>query len=294
MTKLFTLMAGILLCGAANAQVDSTKTDSTKNSKESDTIRIGGIIIINKGGDDGHSKTHVSIGKKHKKNLSNVSTNWGILDLGFVNYTDKTDYGNTGTYIYNRPGAVPLGKNDFDLNDGKSAHVGIWLFMQRLNLVKHQLNLKYGLGLDLNNYRYKSHANISYLERNPYITNQSTPPTIIRDSILFSKNKLAADYFSVPLMLNFVTNPGYNNKGLSISFGISVGYLYNSRNKQISDERGKLKNKGDYDLEHFKFSYTGEIGLGPVKLYASYSPQSFYNTGLDMRSYSFGIRLSTW
>lgn len=285
-------MALVSLCTAANAQ-----TDTSKVLKEADTIRIGNIVIINKGDKHDEHKgnsTKVTIGKKHKKNLSNVSTNWLIFDLGFANYTDKTDYNSTGSYLYNRPGAVPLGKSDFNLNDGKSVNVNIWFFIQRLNLIKHTVNLKYGLGLDLNNYRYKSAANISYLESNPYITNQATSAVIIRDSINFSKNKLAADYISVPLMLNFLTNPGYNNKGLSFSIGVSAGYLYNSRNKQISPEKGKLKNRGDYDLEHFKLSYVAELGLGPIKLYGNYTPKSMYSYGLNMETYAFGIRFSTW
>ncbi len=285
-------MALVFICTAANAQSDSTKV-----LKESDTIRIGNIIIINKGDkhdEDKSSGTRISIGRPHKKKLSNVSTNWGVLDLGFSNYTDETNYNATGSYLYNRPGAVPLGKSDFNLNDGKSVNVNIWFFIQRLNLIKHTVNLKYGLGLDLNNYRYKSTANISYLENNPYNTSQATSAVIIRDSINFTKNKLAADYITIPLMLNFLTNPGYNHKGLSISVGVSMGYLYNSRNKQISPERGKLKNRGDYDLEPFKFSYIAELGLGPVKLYGSYAPKSLYTYGLNMKPYTFGIRLSTW
>ena len=63
-------------------------------------------------------------------------------------------------------------------------------------------------------------------------------------------------------MLNFRTNPNYSDKGISFSAGVSVGYLYSSRNKQISDERGKHKNRGDYDLEKWKFSYIAELGLG--------------------------------
>jgi hypothetical protein len=95
-------------------------------------------------------------------------------------------------------------------------------------------------------------------------------------------------------MLNLSTNPAYENKGLSVSVGVSAGYLYSQRNKQKSDERGKEKNKGDYDLERFKLSYIAELGLGPVRLYGSYSPQSMYKNGLDMRPYTVGIRLSNW
>jgi hypothetical protein len=167
--------------------------------------------------------------------------------------------------------------------------------MQRLSLVKQNVNLKYGLGLELNNYRYKTSSAISYREGGiiPYSGGTATnAPFIFRDSINFSKNKLAADYLTVPVMLNFATNKNHNGKGLSVSFGVSAGYLYSQRNKQKSEEFGKKKNKGDYNLERFKFSYIGELGLGPVKLYASYAPKSMYENGLDMRPFNFGFRIS--
>ena len=162
--------------------------------------------------------------------------------------------------------------------------------MQRLNLINHHVNLKYGLGIELNNYRYQSQ--VSYLKSNPFVTGVAPAPVIIRDSVSFSKNKLAADYVTVPFMLNYCTNPNNQNKGFSISFGVSAGYLYSSRNKQVSEARNKQVNNGGFDLEQFKFSYVGEIGLGPVRLYGSYSPNSFYKRGLDMRPYNLGIRFS--
>jgi hypothetical protein len=119
-------------------------------------------------------------------------------------------------------------------------------------------------------------------------------PFIFRDSVSFSKNKLAADYVTVPLMLNFQTNPNDPKKGISLSAGVSMGYLYSSRNKQVSDSRGKEKNRGDYDLEKWKFSYVGELGLGPVRLYGSYSPKSIFTNELNFTPYNIGIRLSNW
>jgi len=144
----------------------------------------------------------------------------------------------------------------------------------------------------LNNYRFKTAVNFE--ETNPFVTPPVSLPIVFRDSINFTKNKLAADYITVPFMLNFSTNPAYENKGLSLSVGVSAGYLYGQRNKQISAERGKLKNKGDYGMERFKFAYIGELGLGPVRLYGSYSPTSMFSDGLDMRPYTLGIRLSNW
>jgi hypothetical protein len=289
MKQLFTLMAAAMLCSAASAQNDTTITN-----KESDTIKIGNMIIIKKGGDSESKNKHVYIDveRKHRTKPSNISTNWGIVDLGFANYVDKTNWGTGGSYLYNRAGAAPLGKNDFNLSTGKSVNVNIWFFMQRFNLIKNHVNLKYGLGLELNNYRYQSA--LSYLKNNPFATNQTPAPVIIRDTIAFSKNKLAADYVTVPLMINFCTNPESRNKGLSLSVGVSAGYLYSQRNKQISNERGKKKTKGDLGLEPFKFSYIGELGLGPVHLYGSYAPKTIYKDQLDMRPYTVGIRLSNW
>ncbi len=169
--------------------------------------------------------------------------------------------------------------------------------MQRLSLYKKNINLKYGLGLELNNYRYKSLPSISYSEGGviPYSGGlQTNAPFIFRDSISFSKNKLAADYLTVPLMLNFASNRASSKKGISASIGVSAGYLYSQRNKQKSDERGKQKNKGEYDMERFKLSYVGELGLGPVRLYGSYSPKSMYENDLDIRPFTIGFRFSNW
>ncbi len=294
MKKLTLLLATVIFCASAFAQ-----TDTTFKPKKSDTMRIGNIVIIKRGGKRSgtdSSGTTITMGRSYdSKKKSRVTTNWGVVDLGFSNYSDKTDYTTAGNYLVNRPGAPAFSKDDFKLNNGKSINVNIWFFLQRLSLIKQNVNLKYGIGLELNNYRYRSASHLSYKEAGaiPYSNGlQTNAPFIFRDSISFSKNKLAADYLTVPLMLNFATNKADNKKGLSVSFGVSAGYLYAQRNKQKSSERGKEKNKGDYNLERFKLSYIGELGLGPVKLYASYTPKSIYENYLDIRPFNFGFRLS--
>ena len=288
MKQLITFLAAVIICSAATAQTDSTTT------KKSDTIRIGGIIIVINGKKD--KDVNITMGRKDrtKKKNPNVSTNWWIVDLGFNNYTDKTNYAATGSYLVNKPGTPALNGSDFRLRTGKSVNVNIWLFMQRLNLIEHHVNLKYGVGLEINNYRYKS--SISYKEGGtvPYYNTQTNAPFIFRDSITFSKNKLATDYLTVPVMLNFVSNPNSRKKGISLSAGVSAGYLFSQRNKQKSDERGKDRNKGDYDLNTFKLSYVAELGLGPIRFYGSYSPKSMYDHSLDMRPYTVGFRFSNW
>jgi hypothetical protein len=296
MKQLSLLLATVILCSAAGAQ-DSTKVD---------TVHIGNIMIIKKKGTgdkkDGWDK-EVKIGRKQKSKPSNVSTNWWVIDVGFANWSDKTNYASVpSTFFANRPGSQSaIGAADFKLSSGKSKNVNLWFFMQRLNLAKHYVNLQYGLGLELNNYRFKNYSSpnfgISFKENgaNPYPPyNNNSGAFVLRDSVEFSKNKLALDYLTVPLMLNFNSNPGSRRKAISLSAGVSAGYLYSQRNKQKSNARGKDRNKGDYDFEKFKLSYVAELGLGPVKLYGSYSPKSIFSNAMDVRPYSVGFRLSNW
>jgi hypothetical protein len=286
--------AFLLLSGGTFAQADTTKPH------EPDTIRVGNFVIIKKdkskvpadtmpqkkysiditiGEDDGES----SSGSKtwHR---SNVSTNWLIFDLGFANWRDKTVYGSpeANAYLHAAPGH-DFTSGDLDLRNAKSSNVNIWLFMQKLNIVKHVVNLKYGLGIEMYNYRYST--DISY--------KKSPDAYIFRDTVTFSKNKLAVDYVTVPFMLNIDPFPN-RRRGLSFSVGVSAGYRYASRNKQISDERGKQKIKGDFDLDPWRIAYIAEAGLGPVRLYGSYSTNTLHENGLKQYPYAVGLRFSNW
>ena len=287
------LILSLIFTGA----ISFAQTDSVKAERNNDTIRIGGMIILKKGQSDEKKQVTVTVGNKraHKAH-SNISTSSFIFDIGLSNWTDKTDYAaaKNNEYLVTK-GSPDLASKDLKLKTIKSVNINIWFFMQRMNLIKHYVNLKYGLGLELNNYRFKNDISFNEGGMNPYNPSQNIPhPFIFRDSINLSKNKLAADCVTVPLMLNFRTNPDYADKGISLSVGVSMGYLYSGRNKQKSDARGKEKNRGDYDLEKWKFSYVGELGLGPVKLYGSYSPKSIFANELNFTPYNIGIRLSNW
>jgi hypothetical protein len=223
-----------------------------------------------------------------KKKNSNISTNWWIMDLGFTNLRDNTNYtaAQAGGYLRTLNAAAgPATANSMKLNTGKSSNFNLWFFMQKMNVYKHVVNLKYGLGYEMYNFRYD--RNLSY--------RKDPSPYIFNDTVSFSKNKLFAGYLTVPFMVNINTAPN-KQKSLSFSAGISAGYLVASRNKQISNERGKVKYKGDFDLEPFRLAAIGELGLGPVRLFGSYSLNKLHknSTGLDQTPYSFGIRFSNW
>lgn len=265
-------MLAIGLALSSFAQTDST-------TQKSDTIRIGGMIIIKKPGRNNSESREVILSNK-RKSRSNISTNWWIVDLGFANYSDETAY----------PAARQNGfvsqditsEDNLKLRTGKSVNVNFWLFQQRLNLVKHVVNLKYGLGIELNNYRFDDER--VRFSKNP--TRISLDPSLANAS----KNKLAADYATIPMMLNFNFTPG-RKSGFGFSAGMSVGYLYSARQK-IKNDGDKTKLRDDFNLEKWKLSYIGELTLGPVRLYGSLATKSMWERGLDQTPYNIGIRFS--
>ena len=82
--------------------------------------------------------------------------------------------------------------------------------------------------------------------------------------------------------------------GFNLSAGVSAGYRIGSHTKQISDERGKIKDHNDFDLNDWRFAYIAELGLGPVHLYGSYSINELFQDGLKQYPYTLGIRFSNW
>lgn len=291
------VLAVLLHAAALFAQTDTVPTapmsDSTPGQK-GDTLRVGNFIIVK---DPKHGTTPTNndadsriivITRPHRHdttytNNNNVTTNWLVFDLGFANIDDRTNYStaNAGGYLHRQNGSEPpFTKNDLQLQT-RSSNVNIWVFMQRLNITKHVLNLRYGLGLEMFNLRYEN--NISY---------HKSPAYIFRDSLDFSKNKLYTGYATIPLMVNI--NPWPNHKRLSLSFGASAGYLIGSHTKQISDERGKQKTRAGFDLDKWRLAYIGEVAAGPIRLYGSYSIQPLHQRDLVQHPYAVGVRFSSW
>jgi len=302
----------LVLCGEwAHAQ----KADIKNAPAPPDTIQIKGLIIIKGKNDKGRTsyKFYSDTAYARQKLKKNLQTKWFVFDLGFNNYIDRSDYNGAGfisyypnsTQYFNgaqaspvakqydysaaglatfapREASEPLTPSEFKLITGKSINFNIWIFEQRLNITKHKLNLLYALGLEMNNYRYA--RSITYLP--------GYPTQIIRDSVTFSKNKLFAEYISVPVMLNFNSNPARPSRAFQASIGVSGGYLLKSRTKQVSEERGKVRKTDDFNLNKWRFGLTSELGYGPVKLYANFALTALHDYGLQQYPFSIGIRLN--
>jgi hypothetical protein len=261
------------------------QTDSTKSAP--DTIHVGSMVIIREKGskpaDEDRRGLRIT-NRKHSDKPSNVSTNWWIVDLGFSNVNDKTIASSAAAQAF-ASDAYSKNADWTKLLSGKSRNVNIWIFMQRLNLISHVVNLKYGAGVELNNYFFDDQK----------VRFSKSPTIVTLDQSLANakKNKLAADYLTVPMMLNFNFTPEKRHKTFGFSAGISAGYLYSARQK--TKMGGHIsKTHSDFDLERWKVSYVGELLLGPVKFYGSYAMKNMWEKGLDQTPYTVGFRISTW
>lgn len=295
MKKTILILTGMLASVFTMAQTDSVQI------KKGDTLRVGRMVIIK----DGERSTSIKIEpeqknqrnndfkeieithRKKQKESSNISTNWWIMDIGLNQFSDKTNYNaaNIQTIGIGPNFAPTIQKDWFSLQNGKSINVNLWFFMQRLSLIKKVVNLKYGMGLEYNNYRYENPIEFS---KNPFRV------TLVPSTInTFSKNKLVANYVTVPMMLNFNLTPHKKN-GFGFSAGMSAGYLYSSYQKTVSSAHGKQKLRSNFDLAPWKVSYVGELQMGPVKLYGSLATKSMFEKGLNQVPYNVGFRFSNW
>ena len=295
-----------------NLGMDTIRTGSDSVLTGSDTLKIGSILIVNKKeaeapnfktiikigdasyGDpkDGENgwfkgdlkKTRIEINRAPKK-LKNTETNWWIFDLGFANFVDKSP---TLYWLAANPNALPYGPvmspENFSLINKKSTNVNVWVVTQKINIYQHKLNLKYGLGVEMFNFRFDKP--ISFRED---ITNN-----VKYDVVSFTKNKLLVRYLTVPVQINFSPNPT-NRKAFYASIGMSAGYLWNAKNKQISGERGKEKFRGNFNLNDWRFATIGELGVGAVRLYGSFANSNLFNNNqsfIDMQPFAVGLRFS--
>jgi hypothetical protein len=265
-------------------------------SVNEDTLRLGRLEII-KSQDSNYRKDWVSMIeegdfdntditiKRVPKKLKNIETNWWIFDLGFANFIDKSP---SLMWLAANPNALPYGPvmspENFSLNNRKSTNVNIWVVTQKLNIYQHKINLKYGLGVEMFNFRFDK--SISF--REDITTN------VKYDEVSFTKNKLLVKYLTVPVQFNFSPNPT-NKKAFYASIGMSAGYLWNGKNKQISEERGKEKFRGNFNLNDWRIATIGELGLGSLRLYGSFANTNLFNKNqsfIDMQPFAVGLRFS--
>lgn len=260
---------------------------------QNDTIKIGQLLIskpesksnlsweqIIKNKDLNGLKVNF---KKSNNNFKQLETSWFAFDLALVNYLDETKYAENKS-LSNPAIGQPLSKFKMQLNNGKSTNINIWVVQQKYRFKNPAFYLKYGLGLEMFNFRYEYGINFRKNESMfIYLSDES-----------YEKNKLFTSYLSAPVQFGYDFKLK-NDKILGVSGGLVTGYLFKSYNKQINRELGKEKYKSNFSLRDMRLAGIFEIRIDKLKFFGTASLQNMLdkmNTNQSLYPYSFGLRFS--
>jgi hypothetical protein len=232
-------------------EVHSMTTDST--------IEKVYVVEMDEEEEEDEEDEDDSCSKERTKKL--VETSMWVMEWGVNNWI--TQDGNLD---------LPGDFSDLTLNK-TSANFHLGIIQQGINLYKGHLRLVYGAGIEWNNYRF---------DNNITITPDTKPLEYTTDAVNYKKNKIVSRYATVPLMLNFKSNPDNDDKSLRIAGGVQFGYLIGGHQKQKWEEGGKkqkTKVRGDYGFEDFRMGYTAQLGYGDFTLFGKYYPTMTFKDG---------------
>jgi hypothetical protein len=249
---------------AGSLNIEVTDGDST-------TIIIGNKTLIV---DDEGSVTF----KKAKRTKFNG--HWGGFTLGINGYVD-------GDMDIN----VPDEYDFLDLKYEKSIDVNLNFYEQNFNLINNKLGMITGLGLRWNNYRLAD--NIQMVPDSAQIFGYPDTGT------KWEKSKIVANYLTVPLILEYQTNPYSSTNSFHISAGMLLGWRFRTYTKMMTKEDGRnvSKIKGeDFHMNPFRYDATVRIGWGVINLYGTYSLNALFkdDKGPELYPFAVGISLVGW
>lgn len=287
MNRLLTLIMALFLTSVAIAQEPATV------QLPNDTLKLGALKIIKINGEVKKNWTDViryfdydavKLNYTPKKIMPNaeLQTEWLAFDLGITGYMDYTKYGITPAFTQPAIG-IPVSKRKMQPKNS-STNVNIWLVQQKLNVYQHKYYFKYGIGFEMFNYYYANAVDFRNDDK-MYVSLKGGS---------YKKNKLYINYLTVPLILSR-TYKFKKIQDINVAGGVNIGYLLNTRNKQISDALGKKKYDGDFNFNDYKMSGIFQIGIGDVKFYGTAALTNIIDKGTINQSfypYTFGIRFS--
>lgn len=226
-----------------------------------DTIKKDKVsrVVIEFGGKE--------FGRKTKRSSNGFSSQFVFsrVDVGLSTYLDNGSY------------TLSTQNSYLDHDTWRSSNFGFEFFQMGY---RFDSNFKIYLasGLDWNHIRL-----------NKDITFQRNKPLdqYVTEDVHFNKNRFSSQYLRIPLAFQVRSNPDHKGKRMNFVFGPEVGFLLNSKIKQVSNARGKEKFKGNYNFEPFRYGASARLGYGGMGVFAKYyfndvfvegqGPQNFKN-----------------
>ena len=196
------------LDSATRAEVEAALKDAEMSLEEAEAelenIERRIEIRVEEGLEDSIEKhierTIIMHKKEEEKKVKLVETSTFVMDLGL------------NAFVNGSTVEMPENYEGMNLDKIRSINFHLGLVQQGLNLYKGNLRLVYGLGIEFNNYRFVDDIDLEK-GSNPLAYT-------VNDEVDYRKNKLVTQYLTMPLMLNFKSNPDDEDESFKVSAGI--------------------------------------------------------------------------
>lgn len=259
----------------------STKSDSTK-------IRIGkkSITII----DDDESTILRFPNRKYSsgwdveyRRKRSFKGHWAGVEFGINGYMDK----NQSLTMQNEMSFL-------DLKQARSWNFNINFMQYSIGFGTNKIGLVTGMGLEFNNYHFSNPISLMIDKTPGSPTNGMTivDSTYIKGGFDVSRTKLATTHLTFPLLLEFQIPTGDHGHRVFISGGVIGELRIGAHTKVVYDDDGKNKDKNreDFNLSTFRYSFTARVGYRGLKLFANYSPVPLFEKNKGPEVYPCTLR----
>ncbi len=280
-------ISGIGKYGVMKTEDDDDNDTSSRNSStgggESGSTTVVGHSSYNNDDDDDYSFHWDSDSIFHMP--EKARSHWGGIDFGVNQLMYKDNFSTT----------LPDGYNFLELNSGKSINVNVNIFYHDFPLYKRYLMFTTGAGLTLNNYRFSDNRTL-IADTNRVLASYDYDNN--GNQIKYEKNKLAVNYVTVPLLLQWNSREKFDNS-FHIAAGLLLSYKFNSHLKLVYKEDGdreKTKRQDEFNIEPFRYDLTLRLGYEYYTLYASYAMNSLFKDGKgpELHPFQVGVNLFGW
>lgn len=269
-TKIFTLPF-LMLAITGYAQEEKTKPDTTR-------VNMGKveIIIVDHSKGEPESKIDTLDASPDEKDKKKFEAHWAGLDMGF-------------NVMMNNSMGTNFDNHEYWEND--PARSMTW----NLNLLEHKFPI-FGQYVGITTGLGFSFTQLAF--RDNYILSSTTDTLFATIDTVnsYSKNKLRANYLTVPLLIEFATNED-DDKSFYLAAGVVGGVRLSSKIKRTGEYDGKefkQEDKGVYGLNSFKLDGTVRMGYGSFGAFASYSLLPLFDTDKTVEVYplTFGLTMN--
>lgn len=290
MKKIISLLVFTLIFGTVYSYNDPTNTSSKKKDASTEVVfELEDESYVN---DIPFNTTKVfaehylrKIG--YNQPIDTLETKLKCLDI--ENKSFDGHWGGFGLGVNSFTTDLPEDYGFMDLNLKKSINVQLNLVEVNMNIIKENVGIVSGLGLEYSNYRFDDNVVLEMGDKN--IINGI-------DDKNYNKSKLVVNYLNLPLLLEYQTNNKDNKNSFHITTGLVGGMRIGTHTKMVYNDGGKEKDKvkDDFYTNPFKLDATVRMGWSKLNLYSTYSliPLFKDNKGPEVYPFVIGISLSSW